>query len=68
MTSDEFEIAIIDLLEEIPLEEMDDSLAFVVNEFRSGFMEVTEATALLEEDFYDMIKEWVENNKRLELC
>lgn len=68
MTSDEFEIAIIDLLEEIPLEEMDDSLAFVVNEFRTGSMEVTEATALLEEDFYDMIKEWVENNKRLELC
>ena len=58
--------AIIDWLEEIPIEELNSETAkMIVEQFRNGSLPVTEAMCLLEHDCnYDMA-EWINENKRL---
>ena len=58
--------AIVDWLEEIPIEELNSETAkIIIEQFRNGSLPVTEATCLLEHDCnYDMA-EWINENKRL---
>lgn len=59
-------MAVVDWLEELPLEEIvNEDCRMVISEFREGFMEVTEAIAILEHDFAQEIKDWVKTNNFL---
>ena len=62
----QFNMAVVDWLEELPLEEIvNEDCRMVISEFREGLMEVTEAIALLENDFSQDIKDWVDTNNFL---
>ena len=61
-----FDMAVVDWLEELPLEEIvNEDCRFLISEFREGFIGVTEAIAILEEDFSQDIKDWVDTNNFL---
>jgi hypothetical protein len=58
-----FDCAVVDWLEEIPLDELPtDYVRMIVNDFREGHMSVTEAIALLNEDCDDILSEYVKQN------
>jgi hypothetical protein len=59
--------AVVDWLEEIPLDELPTDYArMIVNDFREGHMEVTEAIALLNEDCDDLLRDYVKQNMEFE--
>ena len=59
--------AVVDWLEEIPLDELPtDYVKMIVNDFREGHMSVTEAIALLNEDCEDCLKDYVKQNMDFE--
>lgn len=65
MTADQFNMAVVDWLEELPLDEIDnEDCKLLISEFRQGSIDVTEAIALLEEDFSQDIKQWVDSNNK----
>lgn len=65
MTTDQFNMAVVDWLEELPLDEIDnEDCKLLISEFRQGSIDVTEAIALLEEDFSQDIKQWVDSNNK----
>jgi hypothetical protein len=58
--------AIVDWLEEIPLEELaSETSQRIVGDFRANLIEVTEAIAYLQEECADELLEYVNNNKKL---
>lgn len=58
--------AIVDWLEEIPLEELaSETSQRIVEDFRANLIEVTEAIACLQEDCADELFDYVNNNKKL---
>jgi hypothetical protein len=66
MSIDQFNMAVVDWLEELPLEEItNEDCRFLISEFREGFIEVTEAIAILEHDFSQDIEQWIETNNFL---
>ena len=59
--------AVVDWLEEIPLDELPTEYArMIVNDFREGHMPVTEAIALLNQDCEDDLIQYVLQNQDLE--
>lgn len=55
--------AIVDWLEEIPVDELvDENARTIVEQFRLGSLPVNEAIALLEEDCYQSMTDWIEVN------
>jgi hypothetical protein len=57
---------IVDWLEELPLDELPTDYArMIVNQFREGHMEVTEAISLLQEDCSDDLSDCVKQNLEL---
>lgn len=66
MNTEQFNMAVVDWLEELPLEEIvNEDCRFLISEFREGFIEVTEAIAILEQDFSQDINDWIETNNFL---
>ena len=58
--------AIVDWLEEIPVEELaSETSQRIVEDFRANLIEVTEAIAYLQEECADELLEYVNNNKKL---
>jgi hypothetical protein len=58
--------AIVDWLEEIPLEELaSETSQRIVGDFRANLIEVTEAIAYLQEECADELLDYVNNNKKL---
>jgi hypothetical protein len=58
--------AIVDWLEEIPLEELaSETSQRIVEDFRANLIDVTEAIAYLQEECADELLEYVNNNKKL---
>ena len=58
--------AIVDWLEEIPVEELSSETSQrIVEDFRANLIEVTEAIAYLQEECADELLEYVNNNKKL---
>jgi len=58
--------AIVDWLEEIPVEELESETSQrIVGDFRADFIDVTEAIACLREDCADELLDYVNNNKTL---
>ena len=58
--------AIVDWLEEIPLEELaSETSQRIVEDFRANLIEVTEAIAYLQEECADELLDYVNNNKKL---
>jgi len=54
------------LLEEIPLDEMPEGMAEIVDEYRFGEdLNMEEAMNLLEEEFKDVILQWIQTNNEL---
>lgn len=54
------------LLEEIPLDEMPEGIAEIVDEYRFGEdLNMEEAMNLLEEEFKDVILQWIQTNQEL---
>jgi len=54
------------LLEEIPLDEMPEGMAEIVDEYRFGEdLNMEEAMNLLEEEFKDVILQWIQTNQEL---
>jgi len=55
--------AIVDWLEEIPVDELNDDVAkMIVEQFRNGSLPVTEAMNLLEEDCGISMQDWLDQN------
>ena len=60
-------MAVIDWLDELPIEELPDGeCQVIVREFREGRMDVQEAIALLEYDYADEIEEYVRQNVEIQ--
>lgn len=60
----EFNMAVVDWLEELPLDEIvNEDCRMLISEFREGFIDVTEAIAVLEQDFSQDIQDWIDTNK-----
>ena len=58
--------AIVDWLEEIPVEELaSETSQRIVEDFRANLIDVTEAIAYLQEERADELLEYVNNNKKL---
>ena len=58
--------AIVNWLEEIPVEELaSETSQRIVEDFRANLIEVTEAIAYLQEECADELLEYVNNNKKL---
>jgi hypothetical protein len=58
--------AVVDWLEEIPVEELESETSQrIVEDFRAGLIDVTEAIACLQEDCADELLDYVNNNKTL---
>lgn len=58
--------AVVDWLEEIPLEELaSETSQRIVGDFRADLIDVTEAIACLQEDCADELLDYVNNNKTL---
>jgi flagellar motility protein MotE (MotC chaperone) len=56
--------AIVDWLEEIPVEELDCEMAqMIVDQFRRDDISVTEAMQMLEDNCLSQMKDWLEQNK-----
>lgn len=67
MFEEQIDGAVVDWLEEIPLDELPtDYSRMIVNDFREGHMPVTEAIGLLNEDCSDDLKEYVRQNRELQ--
>jgi hypothetical protein len=61
------DMAVVDWLEELPIEELPDGeCQMIVREFREGMMEVQEAIALLEHDYGDELDEYVQQNLEIQ--
>ena len=61
------EMAVIDWLDELPIEELPDGeCQVIVRESREGRMDVQEAIALLEYDYADEIEEYVRQNVEIQ--
>ena len=55
--------AIVDWLEEIPVDELCDDVArMIVEQFRNGSLPVNEAMSLLEEDCGIAMQDWLDQN------
>jgi hypothetical protein len=58
--------AIVDWLEEIPVEELASKTSQrIVGDFRANLIDVTEAIAYLQEECADELLDYVNNNKKL---
>ena len=56
--------AIVDWLEELPLDEfVDETARMIVEQFRNGSLPVNEAMDLLAEDCGTAMHDWIEQNK-----
>jgi uncharacterized protein YbgA (DUF1722 family) len=57
--------AIVDWLEEIPIDELSDENAQeIVKQYRIGSLPINEAIVLLEEDCYQSMSDWVDMNEK----
>ena len=67
MFEEQIDGAVVDWLEEIPLDELPtDYSRMIVNDFREGHMPVTEAIELLNEDCVEHLREYVKQNRELQ--
>ena len=67
MIDEQIDCMVIDWLEEIPLDELPTDYArMIVNDFRNGHMPVTEAIAILNEDFKEDMADQIEQNIQLQ--
>ena len=58
--------AVVDWLEEIPLEELESETSQrIVGDFRANLIDVTEAIAYLQEECADELLDYINNNKKL---
>ena len=56
--------AIVDWIEEIPLDELvDETAKLIVEQFRNGSLPVGEAMDLLAEDCGNIMQDWIDQNK-----
>jgi hypothetical protein len=67
MFEERLDSAVVDWLEELPLDELpNDYVRMVVGNFRDGHMSVTEAIEVLNEDCVEEIENYVKQNMEFE--
>lgn len=67
MIDEQIDSMVVDWLEEIPLDELPSDYArMIVNDFREGHMPVTEAIAILNEDFKEDMADQIKQNRELQ--
>lgn len=66
MSAEDRDMAVVDWLEELPLEELPENCQPFVMEFREGMIDVQEAISILEHECCDELDSYVQQNLEIE--